>query len=113
GPYLQRTLIGGTEYGTATLTRFFAIHTYVLPAAAMALAALHLYLLRRHGITPRWSVGEADLEAKREPFWPRQAFRDSAMAFAVVAALGAVVIARHGVGLDAPADPASSYLARP
>ncbi len=43
-------LLGGDVVGPATLSRFFAIHVWLLPAAIAPLIGLHLYLLRRHGV---------------------------------------------------------------
>lgn len=43
-------LLGGDTVGPATLSRFFAIHVWLLPAAIAPLIGLHLYLLRRHGV---------------------------------------------------------------
>ena len=51
GDDLQRVVIGGADYGHHTLTRFFALHAGVLPAALIALIGVHIYLFRRHGIT--------------------------------------------------------------
>src|ERR671916_2369378 len=43
-------LLGGDVIGPATLSRFFAIHVWLLPAVLAPLIGLHLYLLRRHGV---------------------------------------------------------------
>jgi menaquinol-cytochrome c reductase cytochrome b subunit len=43
-------LLGGDVIGPATLSRFFAIHVWLLPAALAPLIWVHLYLLRRHGV---------------------------------------------------------------
>jgi menaquinol-cytochrome c reductase cytochrome b subunit len=43
-------LLGGDVIGPATLSRFFAIHVWLLPAALAPLIGVHLYLLRRHGV---------------------------------------------------------------
>ena len=51
GPYIAKVLKGGTELGTATLTRFFAFHVLMLPAAAAALIGVHLFLVVWHGIS--------------------------------------------------------------
>ena len=51
GPKLQRLVLGGTDYGHHTLTRFFALHAGVLPLLVCGLVALHIYLFRRHGTT--------------------------------------------------------------
>ena len=52
GDSLKLLIVGGSEYGHQTLTRFFALHAGVLPAALVGLIALHIYLFRKHGITP-------------------------------------------------------------
>ena len=52
GDYLKPLLIGGNEAGHHTLTRFFALHAGVLPALLIGLIVLHIYLFRKHGITP-------------------------------------------------------------
>ena len=43
--------MGGAEVGALTLTRWYAIHVMVLPLVMMGLVVLHLYLMRRHGIS--------------------------------------------------------------
>lgn len=43
-------LLGGDVVGPATLTRFFALHVWLLPAALAPFIGIHLYLLRRHGV---------------------------------------------------------------
>jgi ubiquinol-cytochrome c reductase cytochrome b subunit len=40
GPFLQRILIGGTDYGHQTLTRFFALHAGVLPGLTFTFSAV-------------------------------------------------------------------------
>src|SRR2546425_3989635 len=52
GQQLQRLVLGGAEYGHHTLTRFFALHAGVLPGAIIALLTVHIYLFRKHGLTP-------------------------------------------------------------
>jgi len=52
GPEMQKLVVGGTEYGHHTLTRFFALHAGVLPGLLVLLIVGHIYLFRRHGITP-------------------------------------------------------------
>jgi menaquinol-cytochrome c reductase cytochrome b subunit len=48
-----KTLLAGDEeiVGAQTLTRFFAIHVFFLPAALFALLAIHFILIRRQGIS--------------------------------------------------------------
>src|SRR5699024_1894216 len=48
-----KSLLAGDEQivGAQTLTRFFAIHVFFLPAALFALLAVHFILIRRQGIS--------------------------------------------------------------
>ncbi len=50
GPYITHFLLGGDVVGPATISRFFALHVWLLPAALAPLIGVHLYLLRRHGV---------------------------------------------------------------
>ena len=49
GPTIQ-FLMGGDVIGPATLSRWFALHVWLLPAALAPFIGIHLYLLRRHGV---------------------------------------------------------------
>jgi menaquinol-cytochrome c reductase cytochrome b subunit len=49
GDWMVTFLLGGDTAGPATLSRVFAIHVWLLPAALAPLIGLHLYLLRKHG----------------------------------------------------------------
>lgn len=109
GGGLQRLLMGGGEYGHMTLTRFYSLHVGLLPISFIALMAIHVALFRKHGVTARPG---ADLN-KTDRFYPKQFAMDAAAALVVLGVLFAVVLKNHGAHLDAPADPASDYPARP
>ena len=51
GGDIQKVVVGGSDYGHHTLTRFFALHAGVLPASLIGLIVFHIYLFRKHGIT--------------------------------------------------------------
>ena len=60
GGDIQKVVVGGSDYGHHTLTRFFALHAGVLPASLIMLIVVHIYLFRKHGITeakPTTKVG--------------------------------------------------------
>jgi len=113
GGALKEAVQGGNEYGNLTLTRFFALHVFVLPAITLGLVVVHVYLFRRNGVTPRGGRSAAELEATAQPFWPDQLFRDFVAMAIVFAAMIAWTVHVGGARLDAPADPSSAFDARP
>jgi ubiquinol-cytochrome c reductase cytochrome b subunit len=116
GERLQLLVQGGPEYGNLTLTRFYALHVLVLPLGLVLFGVVHVYLFRKHGVTP---PPRPDPEAEEpsvkinEPFYPGQLLRDAAFSLAVFAVIVGLSVLGSGAPLDAPADPASEYLARP
>jgi menaquinol-cytochrome c reductase cytochrome b subunit len=50
GKYIKTLLVGGDVLGALTLTRFFAIHVFFLPAALLGLLGLHFIMIRKQGI---------------------------------------------------------------
>ena len=50
GGYLVHALLGGPIIGGATLTRFFALHVFVIPALLGMFAGLHIWLVLKLGI---------------------------------------------------------------
>lgn len=113
GHQVQAAVQGGNEYGNLTLTRFFALHVFILPALTFGLVAVHVMLFRKHGVTPRWGRSQAELARTAQPFWPDQLFRDVVAMLVAFIALVAWTIRTGGAGLDAPADPSSNFDARP
>ncbi|MDX1645588.1 MAG: cytochrome b N-terminal domain-containing protein [Longimicrobiales bacterium] len=110
GPQLQQLLVGGSEYGHLTLTRFFALHAGVLPAALVILIVGHVYLFRRHGVTVPKGAGAAEGRSDGN-FWPDQFLRDGVACLAVMAAVLALVLWSGGAHLGAPADPTEPFSA--
>lgn len=108
GGVIQKLVVGGSEYGHFTLTRFFALHAGVLPVALMLVLAVHVAMFRRHGITAHSSDNRQD-----EYFWPRQVFKDAvACCLMLVVVIGITVW--RGAELGPPAEPTESYgAARP
>jgi quinol-cytochrome oxidoreductase complex cytochrome b subunit/mono/diheme cytochrome c family protein len=112
GDGLRTLLQGGPQMGNLTLTRFFAMHTFVLPGLLSLLVVIHLYLFRLHGVTPGWWQSTEQLKAEEEPFWPKQLLKDGVVWLAFLVALGWWCYYRPAP-LEAQADPSQPYEARP
>src|SRR5690349_186323 len=110
GPYLKRLLGAENDtIGTVTFARFYSAHVILLPIAILLVIGLHLYLVRRHGVTP--AAQDADRPPKK--FYPEQMFRDSIATFAYVVVLVLFANFAH-LGLGSMADPTDTrYIPRP
>lgn len=117
GPWLARFILAGDSIGGATLTRFFAIHTFVLPALILGTIGAHLQLVLRNGVSEPPQPGvpveprtyrrdyEALLEKKGVPFWPDAAWRDIVFGVAVVVAIVLLAVFSSPPELGKPPDP--------
>ena len=107
GGAIKSFALGGNDPGNLTLTRAYAIHVIALPALVAVLTYLHVSIARRLGPTPVRTKGAP------VPRWPVQSIRDAIAMAVAFALLLAFTLASGGVDLAAPADPTSSYDARP
>jgi quinol-cytochrome oxidoreductase complex cytochrome b subunit len=110
GPYLLKLLgSDGTTIGAVTFARFYAAHVLLLPPLTILMIALHVYLVRRHGVAPVPS----DENLPKKKFYPEQLGKDTVAIFAwFVVLFGMAIFAR--VPLGHVADPTDlSYIPRP
>lgn len=110
GEYMMR-LLGSADgsVGVSTFSRFYTVHTLVLPALTALLIALHVHLVRKHGITPQ----PADASQPKKKFYPQQAFKEVTAIFVAFAILLVMAVALHAP-LERLADPTdSTYIPRP
>jgi ubiquinol-cytochrome c reductase cytochrome b subunit len=112
GGLLLRIVRGGTELGNLALSRFFAIHTYILPWGLALFAGMHIFLLERAGAGGSWKSLEKT-PGKSEPLFPNQLFKDSIFILIIFIALAAFAVLSPAP-LEPQADPTdSSYNPRP
>lgn len=99
GEHLVRFVVGGSEIGSETLSRFFALHVIFVPLILLLLVAHHLYLVVLHGVTSKVErmvpVETAEqqerlyerakkTESLGETFRPETMVKSGVMAFAVL-----------------------------
>lgn len=110
GPYLSRLLgtQSGGGVGVVTFARFFGLHVLILPPFTTLLIVFHVYLVRKHGVTP---IPGDTLPPKR--FFPDQVLKDTAAIFIAFAVLWAMALFARAP-LERLADPTdTSYIPRP
>jgi len=117
GPYLVELLLGGPQIGAATLSRFFTLHVFVIPALLILLLVVHLYLILRKGISEPPVAGqpvdpatyheeyEKILASDGEPFFPSAMWRDAIFSFLVVLAVAGVAYCVGPYGPTSIPDP--------
>ena len=99
GAWVVHLLLGGPIIAGDTLSRFFALHVFVIPGLLIALVGLHLLMVLKLGIN-EWPmpgrlvrrstyVAEYEAEVKRDgmPFVPEAVWKDMIFASFVIAAI--------------------------
>jgi ubiquinol-cytochrome c reductase cytochrome b subunit len=99
GPYLVDLLLGGPVVGADTLSRFFALHVFVIPGLLLSFLAVHLWLVLKRGISappvpgktvdPRTYQEEYEQELKKEGV---PCFGEALMKDALFSSLTVIVI---------------------
>ena len=51
GPEVVRLVLGGPVIGGGALSRFFALHVFIIPGSLLAFLAIHLWLVLKRGIS--------------------------------------------------------------
>jgi ubiquinol-cytochrome c reductase cytochrome b subunit len=111
GGWLAQLLTAGPVVGGNTLTRFYAIHVFLVPGLMFLLIGMHLYLVIYKGIS-EWPVPGRPVDPKTywpeyqrilhedgEPFFPRAIFKD-----AVISMLGGIIVVGLALWLGAAPD---------
>ena len=118
GPYLVDLLLGGPVIGADTLSRFFALHVFLIPGLLLALLAVHLWLVLKRGISappvpgktvdPRTYQEEYENELKKEgvPFFGEALLKDalfSSLTVIVIVVVAAIAGPKGPGALPEPA----------
>jgi len=104
GSYLEAFLRGGSSMGQITLSRFFALHTALIPALAFIIIVFHLIAFRKYGSVGPWKESK---RKKTGDFWPDQVAIDlivTGFIFVLLVWLSAF----HPAPFTGPADPADA-----
>jgi len=114
GEYLLLIMRGGADITKATLSRFYGIHTLLLPLSLAGALALHVLLIHQQGLTnprrparhrlPASDAQEDDKEEKTLPFFPHYIL-DEVIAWYIVLAILIILASLFPAGLEEKANP--------
>ena len=82
GHFMKVFLRGGEEITATSLNRFFGFHVAILPPVVTVLLVMHLWLVRRQGVSVPESVPPE--RVRMLPYWPHMGLRVLARATALV-----------------------------
>ena len=102
GDELSFFLRGGPTVGQSMLTRLFVFHIGALPTLLAGFIAVHIYLIRSHGVSELGSPQSSD--DKKFPFFPDHFLTEVALALFLMFLLTCLALI-FPAGLDAKANP--------
>ncbi len=102
GQAVLNFLQDGNGISTLTITRFFGIHVWLVPALLIGLVGMHLAIFRWNG--PAGPPIDEAPKLKPGRFWPEQLFMDTVLSFAMFALIVTLAVFSPAP-LDAKADP--------
>lgn len=88
GNALKRLLRGGTEMGTLTLSRFYVLHVFLIPAFIFLFVGMHVFLFRKAGAAGPISEDLIQPKLPPERFYPKQLLMDMGFAMLIIVGLG-------------------------
>lgn len=111
GDFMLRLLQGGSRTGIVALTRFYVLHSLLLPCLLVLLIAIHFHFLAHRGLSEPLHPKKVDIT--KVPLIPDMLNRWLVLFIVVALALG--LIAWHWPApLSSPADPTdSTYVPKP
>jgi ubiquinol-cytochrome c reductase cytochrome b subunit len=113
GPPLQQLVRGGEQMGTLTVSRFFVLHVFVVPALLIGFIAAHVFFFRKAGAAGPIKEDPVHPELPPVPFYPRQVIIDALFAIALIGVL-AIIASKIPMDLGPPANPANTaFVPRP
>jgi len=89
GHFLSRVLLGGESYNAHTLSRLYIFHAALLPVLTVVLLALHIGLIRLHGVTKLHFEDEPE-EPKTFQFFPDHFYTELIIGLVLMIVLSAL-----------------------
>jgi ubiquinol-cytochrome c reductase cytochrome b subunit len=122
GNWVGNVVLGGNTITGVTVSRFFALHVFVLPGLLFAIIGFHLYMVVHAGISEPPRRGRPVdpqryrawyhemLERDGVPFWPDAAWRDVTFGILVLVTIVLLAITVGPPALAGPPNPANIHV---
>jgi ubiquinol-cytochrome c reductase cytochrome b subunit/cytochrome b6 len=92
GVYIARFIRGGDVVGPDTLSRFYIFHVGILPTFVLAFVAVHIILVRTHGVTELHFKDEKPAELKTFRFFPDHILTELMVGIVILIVISAVAV---------------------
>ncbi len=90
GGVAKRLLLAGDAYNERTLSRFYILHAAVLPVTIIVLVAIHIALVRSHGVTEFSSPDDPPPDKRHFNFFPDHLLTELAVGLVLMILLSAL-----------------------
>ena len=101
---MKTALLGGPEYNSHTLSRFFVLHAAVLPTLLTLLVVIHIGIIRMQGVTEFEFGDEPEDAPKTFNFFPEHVMSELTICLVLMIVL-AVLASIAPATMGPPADP--------
>jgi ubiquinol-cytochrome c reductase cytochrome b subunit len=113
GSPLQHLVRGGDQMGTLTVSRFFVLHVFVVPALLIGFMVAHVFFFRKAGAAGPIKEDPVHPKLPPVPFYPRQVILDAVFAVGLIGIL-AIIALKIPMDLGPAANPANTaFVPRP
>lgn len=92
GGFAKRMLLAGDSYNDQTLSRFYILHAAILPVTMVILLALHIALIRLHGVSELSFGDESPDEPRTFNFFPDHLLTELIIGLVLMILLSALAV---------------------
>lgn len=104
GGFAKQMLLAGDGYNDRTLSRFYILHAAVLPTTIVMLVAVHIAMIRMHGVTELQFEDEKTDAPKHFNFFPDHLLTELMIGLVLMILLSALAVCLPA-GMGPKADP--------
>lgn len=104
GGFIKRMMLGGDDYNSLTLPRFFVVHAAILPTTLVLLLVVHIAIIRMQGVTDFKFKDETEEKSGTFHFFPEHFYTELIIGLTLMLILSALATISPAA-LGNPANP--------